>query len=147
MWGRMASCGPTVYRPWRANPPCRAPAPLRLGELGVVDRHVLAGFPKLNREAAVDPRQGPAKWYLDAVHFAVIGVVDLRGAAANRRIGIAHLPQQQAGGLVEVKPHWRLALAHADQRISRLVADLIGAPHAETGEDFLDVRGKVEIGI
>src|ERR1017187_2514278 len=102
-----------------------------LGELGVVDRHVMPRFLDLNREAPVDPRQRPTEGDLDAIHLAIIGVVDLRRVAANGRIGIAHLPQQQAGRLVEIKPHRRLALARADQCIGWTVADLIGMSHAE----------------
>src|ERR1019366_7971028 len=155
--GLLQSCGRRPRRPVRApdaraGPGGPAPAPgagppFRLRVLGIVDGHVLLGFLNLNREAPVDPRQRPAERRLDAIRLAIIGVVDLGGIAPNGRVGVAHLPQQQAGRLVEVKPHRRLALARADQCIGWAVADLFGMPHAESAEDLLDVRGEVEIGV
>src|ERR1035441_4051609 len=49
------------------------------GEFRVLDGHVVPGFLDLNREAAVGPRKRPAEGTLHAVHFTIVGVVDLRG--------------------------------------------------------------------
>ena len=46
----------------------------------------LVHFRKLDREASVDPRKRPPERHLHAIHFAIVGIVDLRRQSAHRRI-------------------------------------------------------------
>src|ERR1019366_1118494 len=62
----------------------------RLEESRILYRRVVPGLRDLNREASVGPRQRPAERTFHAVHFAVIGVVDLGRVAAHWRLRVAH---------------------------------------------------------
>src|ERR1700756_2825272 len=67
-----------------------------LGEARVVYGHIVFGFLDLDSEAAVRPRKSPAERTFYAVHFAIVGVVDLRGVAAHGGFRVAHHAHQQA---------------------------------------------------
>src|SRR5579863_2668653 len=59
-------------------------------EPGVVHRDVLLHLVDLDGEAPEWTRDGPAERHLDAARVAIIGVVDLGGIAADRRIDVLH---------------------------------------------------------
>src|SRR6267378_7291746 len=52
--------------------------------------------------ASLHGRVGDAEWQLDSVNVAIIGEINLRGNAADRRSTITQLPQKQAALPVEV---------------------------------------------
>src|SRR3989449_11776364 len=119
----------------------------RLGELCVVDRDVLLDLVNLNGGAPARPGDGPAEGRLDATRVAIIGVVNLRGVAAERRFLVPHQAHEQARLLVEVELHGRLAGIDSEDDVRLVVADLVGRPDAQLAEDLLDVHGKIEVGV
>src|SRR5579862_5094193 len=75
----------------------------RFDELRVVNRDVRLYFRKRILLAPAYPSVVPLEGHHNPRHGPIIGVVDLRGNAADRRIGVAHHANQQVGLLIEIK--------------------------------------------
>ena len=67
-----------------------------LGKLGVVNWDILLHLIHLNGRSASRLRKSDAKRDLYTVNIAVIGVVDLSGIAAKRRLCVTHEADEQA---------------------------------------------------
>src|SRR5881396_1621112 len=75
----------------------------RFAELCFIHRNVRLYVVQYNRVASVQPRVGDAEWQLDPADVAIVGEVNLRGNAADWRVAIPQLTQEQAALLVEVQ--------------------------------------------
>ena len=73
------------------------------GELFCVDPWIWLHFGELGGGLVVGPGGHPMKGQFHSGYRAVIGILDVSGNQANGGVGIAHLPHQEAGLLVEVK--------------------------------------------
>src|SRR5215472_129064 len=96
----------------------------RRGEFGVLDGNVLLDRVDLNGETAAGTSERPTERNFHAVGVAVIGVIDLRGIAAERSFGVAHEAKQEAAVFIEVKTERRLALGPPENQIRFVVTDL-----------------------
>ncbi len=97
----------------------------RRGEFGVVDGEVLLDSVDLNSEAVAGASEGPAVRNRDAIRVAIIGVVDLRGIAAESGFRVTHKAEQQAGLLIKVETQRRLAFVVADDQIGIVAVDFL----------------------
>src|SRR5580700_10814957 len=75
----------------------------RLAKLRRVDGGVDLHIFQLRVKPAVQPKELVVERKLDPVHLAVIGVVDLRGNAPDRRRGISDHSLQQVGLRIEIE--------------------------------------------
>ena len=113
----------------------------------LIDRDVLLHLVDLDRKAAIRPRERPLIRNLHAVGIAVIRIIDLRGIAAQRSLREAHLPQQQAGGLVEIKLQGRLVRRgrFRNHQVCGMAVDFFAGLDAEVLIQFANARGEIKL--
>lgn len=101
----------------------------------------------LNGEAVAGAGQCPTVGDFYAVGVAVVGVVDLRGHAAQRGFGVADQAEQQSGLLIEVQAERWLAFVAADHKIGVVAVDFFAGDDGEFRVESFDVRGEIEVGV
>ena len=116
-------------------------------KFGVVYRYVYLHLIDLNGELVAGARERPAKGNFQAAGIAIIGVIDLSGIQAQRRIGVTDKAQQEARLFVQVKTQRRLTLVLADDLIRVVAIDFFSSFDAELFVKRLDVQRKVQIGV
>src|SRR5208282_6854347 len=97
----------------------------RCGEFGIVNGDILLHLVDLDSEAVAGTGERPAVRDFYAVGVAVVGVVDLRGHAAEGSFGVTDKAKQQAGLLIEVEAQGRLALVAADDEVGVVAVDFL----------------------
>src|SRR5215471_7000500 len=94
---------------------------LRPAELSSVHRGIELHLIELKFVASSQPHKKNMERHFDSVHVSIIGIVDLRGDAANRRVAIAHFAKQQVRLLIEIQGGvnaiWASTLQNVDQPV------------------------------
>jgi hypothetical protein len=90
------------------------------------------------------PEDRPLERHLDAADVAVIVVVDQPAVAADRRLRIAHLSQQQAGVLVEVQLDGQAAVTRSLEHLHVVIAERRGNRAVPVLQRLLELRGERE---
>jgi hypothetical protein len=99
---------------------------LRFAELRRVDRGICLDVGQLCGIPAVQPKEGDLEREFDSAEVTIIGVVDLRGNASDRRIGEADHPRQKSRLHVEVKRCKKASGAASLEHLVVLIADALG---------------------
>src|SRR5271165_117695 len=112
----------------------------RLNELRIVDGNVLFYVAHLDSEPPAGARQRPSERNLDAIHIAVIRIINLGRKQSQRGVAETYHPHQQSGLLVEIEPDRRLALALSHHDMGLALANLLRSARLHLAEHRLQMR-------
>ena len=97
---------------------------------------------ELGCRPSVQPGDGHAIGHLHAGDVAIVGVIDLRGIEAHRRLGVADHSRQQPGLAVEVQIHRISAVGASLNHLHVATVDGGGGGGAPLRERWLDLSRK-----